>query len=61
MEKEVLKLIDFLLYLNEKKIINNYDFDYLKEAELYLKQLKKTIKINKGCDFNAQFFKTLKQ
>jgi hypothetical protein len=44
MEKEVLKLIDFLLYLNEKKIINNYDFDYLKEAELYLKQLKTKIK-----------------
>ena len=44
-EKEVFKLIDFLLHLNEKKLINNFDFDYKKEAELYLKQLKEIEKL----------------
>lgn len=30
------KLIDFLLYLNEKKLINNYDFSYEDEAKQFL-------------------------
>ena len=30
------KLIDFLLYLNEKKLINNYEFSYEDEAQQFL-------------------------
>lgn len=33
-------LIDFLIYLNEKGLINNYDFDYEKEAKKYIKNTK---------------------
>ena len=33
-EKE--RLIDFLCYLNNNKMINNYDFDYEQEASEYL-------------------------
>jgi hypothetical protein len=29
-------LIDFLIYLNNKKLINNYDFDYEFEAIKFL-------------------------
>jgi hypothetical protein len=42
---EMFTLIDFLIYLNEKKLINNFDFDYEKEAKLYLKQLKEIQKL----------------
>jgi len=30
-------LIDFLLYLNNKGLINNHDFDYEEEAKRYIK------------------------
>jgi hypothetical protein len=33
-EKE--RLIDFLCYLNDNKMINNYDFDYEQQASEYL-------------------------
>ena len=33
------QLVNFLLYLNDKKLINNHDFDYEKEAKKYLKKL----------------------
>ena len=36
MKKMEEKLIDFLLYLNEKKLINNYDFSYEEEAKQFL-------------------------
>ena len=32
-------LIDFLLHLNNKGLINNHDFDYQKEAKKYAKKL----------------------
>lgn len=32
------QLVNFLLYLNDKELINNYDFDYEKEAKKYLKK-----------------------
>lgn len=32
------RLVNFLLYLNDKELINNYDFDYEKEAKKYLKK-----------------------
>lgn len=34
-------LIGFLFYLYDKGLINDYDFDYEKEASLYLKKLTK--------------------
>lgn len=34
---EIETLVNFLLYLNEKDLINNHDFDYEKEAKKYLK------------------------
>lgn len=30
-------LLDFLLHLNNKKLINNHDFDYEKEIKKFLK------------------------
>ena len=30
-------LVNFLLHLNDKELINNHDFDYEKEAKMYLK------------------------
>jgi len=35
--QELSKLISFQLYLNEKGLINNYDWEYKKEAEKFLK------------------------
>ena len=32
------QLVNFLLHLNGKGLINNYDFDYEKEAKKYLKK-----------------------
>jgi hypothetical protein len=32
-------LIDFLIHLNNKGLINNHDFDYEKEAKKYIKKL----------------------
>lgn len=32
------QLVDFLLHLNSKELINNQDFDYEKEAKKYLKK-----------------------
>jgi hypothetical protein len=32
------QLVNFLLYLNDKELINNHDFDYEKEAKKYLKK-----------------------
>ena len=32
-------LIDFLIHLNDKGLINNHDFDYEKEAKKYIKKL----------------------
>lgn len=32
------KLVDFLLHLNDKGLINDHDFDYEKEAKEYLKK-----------------------
>lgn len=40
-EKKIDKLVSFLLYLNQKGLINNYDFDYEKESKKYLKKIKK--------------------
>ena len=41
-QEEVEHLINFLLHLHEKELINNHDFDYEKEARKYLKKkLKK--------------------
>jgi hypothetical protein len=40
-EKKVDKLVSFLLHLNQKGLINNYDFDYEKESKKYLKKIKK--------------------
>jgi len=36
-EKE--RLIDFLCYLNDNKMINNYDFDYEQQASEYLETI----------------------
>lgn len=33
-------LVNFLLHLNDKGLINNHDFDYEKEVKKYLKKLK---------------------
>jgi len=33
------QLVNFLIHLNDKKLINNNDFDYEKEAEKYLKKI----------------------
>jgi len=33
------QLVDFLLHLNDKELINNHDFDYEKEAKKYLKKI----------------------
>lgn len=33
------QLVDFLLYLNDKELINNHDFDYEKEAKRFLKKI----------------------
>ena len=30
------QLVNFLLHLNKEELINNYDFDYEKEAKKYL-------------------------
>ena len=38
-EGEKLRLIDFLCYLNDNKMINNYDFDYEQEASEYLSKI----------------------
>lgn len=35
--------VDFLIYLNNKKLINNHDFDYEKEAKKYIKKRNKSI------------------
>lgn len=32
------QLVNFLIYLNDKNLINIYDFDYEKEAKKYLKK-----------------------
>ena len=32
------QLVNFLLYLNDKELINNHDFDYEKEAKKYIKK-----------------------
>lgn len=32
-------LVNFLLHLNDKELINNHDFDYEKEAKKYLKKI----------------------
>jgi len=32
------QLVNFLLHLNDKELINNHDFDYEKEAKKYLKK-----------------------
>ena len=32
-------LIDFLIHLNKKGLINNHDFDYEKESKKYIKKL----------------------
>ena len=32
------QLVNFLLHLNDKELINNHDFDYEKEANEYLKK-----------------------
>jgi len=31
-------LIEFQIYLNEKKLINNHDWDFEKEAKKFIKQ-----------------------
>lgn len=31
------KLVNFLIHLSDKELINNHDFDYEKEAKKYLK------------------------
>lgn len=33
------QLVNFLLHLNDKKLINNHDFDFEKEAKKYLKKI----------------------
>jgi hypothetical protein len=33
------QLVNFLLHLNDKELINNHDFDYEKEAKKYLKKI----------------------
>lgn len=33
------QLVNFLLHLNSKELINNHDFDYEKEAKKYLKKI----------------------
>lgn len=32
------RLIDFLIHLNDRGLINNHDFDYEKEAKIYAKK-----------------------
>lgn len=32
------QLVDFLLHLNDKELIDNHNFDYEKEAKKYLKK-----------------------
>lgn len=38
--RELNKLINFQLYLNEKGLINNHDWDYEKEAKKFLKLIE---------------------
>jgi hypothetical protein len=33
------QLVNFLLHLNDKELINNHDFDYEKEVKKYLKKI----------------------
>ncbi len=33
------QLVNFLLHLNSKELINDHDFDYEKEAKRYLKKI----------------------
>ena len=33
------QLVNFLLHLNGKELINNHDFDYEKEAKKYIKKI----------------------
>jgi len=33
------QLVNFLLHLNDKGLINNHDFDFEKEAKKYLKKI----------------------
>lgn len=35
------ELIGFLFYLRDKRLINDYDFNYEKEVNLYLKKITK--------------------
>lgn len=42
-------LIEFLLELNKKGLINNYDFDYEKEAKDFVKRKEQTINTICSC------------
>ncbi len=39
-EGQLNKIIGFQIYLNEKGLINNYDWDFKKEAKTFLKIIK---------------------
>ena len=39
-EGQLNKIIGFQIYLNEKGLINNYDWDFEKEAKTFLKIIK---------------------
>lgn len=36
---QIEQLINFLIHLNDKGLINNHDFDYEKEAKKYIKKI----------------------
>jgi len=48
MEKESDYLVNFLIYLNDKGLINNHDFDYEKEAKEYVKTITIIVRTD-GC------------
>lgn len=39
-EGQLNKLVNFQIFLNEKGLINNYDWDFEKEAKTFLKIIK---------------------
>jgi hypothetical protein len=47
-------LLDFLLVLNEKGLINNHDFDYEKEAKLFIKKLSAKQDLKKESNITVQ-------
>lgn len=44
-------LIEFQIYLNDKGLINNYDWDFEKEAETFIKKMLNLKNVNFKTNF----------